>query len=215
MRRSFAFCVTGLLIVELFVVASSACSTTSPSTDAATDGPALGDAETINEPFNGVIGCDGGGVQVSGDCALTLPLTGAVSGTFTTWSDCTSVPGSVDAGLQESVSWDEKLGSATVLELSLDFNPQSLPPDELGTFPLLDLQLGQSTDAGARQWTASSCSITIMGSVCSPTLAHPHRRVISGTGTCSQPAVEVLPPGNPDGPVTIGAFDLVGFIDPP
>ena len=204
------------LACALPIVSLGACSTSSPGGDAATDAPAPGDAQTINEPFTGVIDCDGGSPQVSTSCALTLPLSGAVSGTFTTWSNCTTLPGSPEAGLPESIGWDEMSGTYTVLGLSLDFNPQSpMPPDVLGTFPLLDVQLGQFTDGGSLQWTASSCSVTVTGSVCSPTIPHPHRRVLSGTGTCSQPAAQVLPPGNPNGPVTIGAFNFVGLTDPP
>ena len=217
MARSFPclLCVAGPLLATLPIVGSTACSTTSAGSDAATDAPAPDDAGTINEPFTGVIGCDGGGPAVSTDCALTLPVTGAISGTFTGFSTCTTLPGLVEAGLPEVVGWSNNSGSPQLF-MSVSFNPLSPPPpDQLGTFPLFQVELDQSNDASGFHWSAPTCSITITGSVCSPTIARPHRRVISGTGSCSQPAAPDPGIGGTDASVTIGDFSFVGFIDPP
>jgi hypothetical protein len=92
----------------------------------------------------------------------------------------------------------------------------------------IDIKLTEPNDAGYLEWTApaydmiSACSITITASTCLPD----NTLVMSGTGTCSQPAEQIVPigdgsvdagtqPGGSAGPITIGDFTYTGYVPGP
>jgi hypothetical protein len=179
------------------LVASSGCSASNSSS---LDGGAA------SGHFTGLTGCDAGSPTVTTECALSVPLTGAISGTFSDFSSCGSS--------SLSLSWGN-LGGPSGLGLSVTFMGAAFPVDQLGTFPLRSLDVTQAADGGPLRWTVppAGCSVTIQGSICSPTTVFQTRRVLSGTGTCTQPAAPQA--GNTGAPVTIGDFTFIGFINPP
>jgi hypothetical protein len=136
---------------------------------------------------------------------MSISLTGAISGTFTSFPTCGS------SG--PLLSWSDLEGPSH-LGVAFGFMGLAPPVDQLGTFPLQSLDITQLTDGPALHWGVppGTCSVTIQGSICSPTAVFMHRRVLSGTGTCSQPATAEL--GNTAPPITVGNFTFVGFIDP-
>ena len=154
--------------------------------------------------FIGLIGCDGGSQMVSNACALSIPLSGPLSGTFANFSNCgTSM---------RSLSWSDLGGSG--VGIAITFMGTNAPVDQLGTFPLQSLDITQATAGGTLRWSAppAACTVTIQGSICSPSGAFTNRRVIDGTGTCSEPAAPQF--GNNEGPILIDDFKFVGFINP-
>jgi hypothetical protein len=190
--------VAGAAMGALALIMPGGCSGNG-STPALDGGPPPADGG-----FTGLIGCDAGSPMVSTQCAMSIPLTGGVSGTFSTVAAC----GSSVA----SLSWN--LGAASGLGVGITFMGAAAPVDQLGTFPLERLDITQLTDAGVLRWSAppTACSVTIEGSICSPTMVFTHRRVLSGTGTCLEPAAPQV--GTTAPAITIGDFSFVGFINP-
>jgi hypothetical protein len=184
------------MVGVLALVASSGCSD---------NGSSSPDGGTTSGHFTGLTGCDAGSPAVTTECALSVPLTGAISGTFSDFSSCGSST--------VSLSWGN-LGVSSV-DLSLSLMGAAFPVDQLGTFPLQSLDVTQVADGGSLRWTVppAGCSVTIQGSICSPTTVFQHRRVLSGTGTCTQPAAPQT--GNTEPPLAIGDFTFIGFINPP
>jgi len=117
------------------------------------------------------------------------------------------------------IDWGTNAGNDTAVTVTATFtNP--LPLDTTGSFPAtLEIALSP-LDAGKSAWQtpAGACSIDIAGSMC----VEPHgtgpdggprqERILSGTGTCSQPAA---PESGTSGPaVTIGTFQFLETIGP-
>jgi hypothetical protein len=189
----------------------SGCSGSSGSNDAGvhSDGNgAVGDAANgvgadASMPFSGLSACDAGGPTISADCDLSISLTGGVSGSFSNFSCGSSI---------RSISWSDLGGSG--VGISITFVAATAPVDQLGTFQLQSLDVTQVSNGETLRWRTppAACSLSIEGSVCSPTAAFMQRRVIDGTGACSQPAAPQS--GNTKAAVTIGDFEFVASLNP-
>jgi hypothetical protein len=140
---------------------------------------------------------------------MSLQVEGALAGSFT------STPADGCGASGPLLSWAALQGSPQV-GVAIGFMGLVPPVDQLGTFPLAFVDLTEfATDAApALHWraTAPACSVTITGSVCAPTVVFTQRRVLSGTVTCTAPAVADA--GTTAAPVTIQGLSFVGFIDP-
>jgi len=174
--------------------------------------------------FTGVVPCgqsnDAGIKGGGGQCALSMPVQGGISGTIHVPNlviVCGS--GSNSASISD-INWGTNTGNNTSVSVIVYFeNP--VPYDETGTFPA-HIQIGQgSGDGGSERWETPSgaCSIVIAGSICvgpppgpdggaAPGTVH----VLSGTGSCAQPAAPQM--GNGAAPVTIGSFTFLESLGP-
>ena len=125
--------------------------------------------------FTGLIGCDAGSAPVTTECALTIPLSGGLNTTLSNFQGCSSS--------SVSLSWS---GSLDALDVTMTFLGASPPIDQLGSFGLQGLDI-VNPPTGLR-WSAppGGCTVTIEGSVCSPTAVFMHRRVLSGAGAVAQ-----------------------------
>jgi hypothetical protein len=156
--------------------------------------------------FTGVEPCSAGIDAGTGICQLSLPLQGGISGTF----------GSHGCGDEGGTTLDWQTGSlngSVNTSIQITF-PMAIPVDQTGTFSTTIQVQQSSSDGSFVTWKTPTggCSTTIDGSICSPTSVFTNRRVLSGHGSCSQPAAPQM--GNGDAPVQIGNFEFVGFFNP-
>lgn len=101
------------------------------------------------------------------------------------------------------------------LHLGADGRSVSVRP-MTGPLPVTFVRIAQRAASSglSKTWETpkGACSASITSSVSSPTEVFKNRYLISGKGSCTQPAVSTAEAGA-DGPVTIGAFSFAGFID--
>jgi hypothetical protein len=109
---------------------------------------------------------------------------------------------------------DLSFGGGGSVGVDITFPGSTIPVDEAGTFSTTIGLTRNLPDGGTENWQTpdAACSVTIAGSICSPTSVFMHRRVLNGSGTCAQPAAPQM--GTSGGPVTIGKFTYEGFINP-
>ncbi len=155
-------------------------------------------------------GCSSGsGVDAGGEiCGLSMPLSGGLSANL-------GADGCGSAGNNILVFDDLAFGNgggSTNVEIT--FPGSAIPVDQTGTFSTTIRLTHTLGDGGSESWSTpdAACSVTIAGSICSPTSVFSNRRVLSGSGTCSQPAAPEM--GTSAAAVTIGKFTYEGFINP-
>ena len=154
--------------------------------------------------FSGLSPCDAGSNPGPEVCGLSISFQGGVSGAYSTFNSC-GTSGS-------SLSWNNIVGGHGV-GFSITFMGLDPPVDQIGTFVLASANVTVVTQgAETRVWRSTGCSATVSGSVCSPTDVFHWRRVVTGSGTCTQPALPQL--ANMEAPVTIGDFTFLGFFNP-
>jgi hypothetical protein len=215
---------SGLLLPLLPLLAcSSSPSSTTTHHGGGFDGGLGGDDGGIAS-FTGVVPCgqsnDAGIKGGAGQCALSMPVQGGISGTIHVPHIVVSCGSGSNSSAISEIDWATDTGNDTSVSVIVYFeNPVSF--DETGTFPA-HIELGQgSGDGGSVHWQtpAGACSIVIAGSICiGPPLgpdggsAPMTERILSGTGSCTRPAAPEM--GNGAAPVTIGTFDFLESIGP-
>jgi hypothetical protein len=160
---------------------------------------------------SGVVTCADGGVDAGGAaaCGFSVCLGGGLTYDFGPQASCGAI------GLNE-LWWDDK--NPTDLQTAIAFNfSTNLTADQLGPLPLttVEIKKGLGPDGGVSAWMtpAGACSATITSSTCAPEFGLPHWRVVTGTGTCTQPAAPE--PGTSAAPIDIGHFVFSGGFEPP
>ncbi|HEY8042520.1 MAG TPA: hypothetical protein VIF15_22115, partial [Polyangiaceae bacterium] len=151
--------------------------------------------------------CDAG---VAGDvgrrCSLSMPVQGGLTGTLDGKTGCGDASGT---GAGDFLSWD-----SSVLGGRVSANFANGLPDQPGTFPLTSLVIrAPGADGGAESWTAPSgaCTLTVTSvDVECQAVFRQLMRVVTGTGTCSQPAAPDA--GSSAAPITIGDFQVVHWL---
>jgi hypothetical protein len=160
---------------------------------------------------DGSAACDGSAVDAPDSvCAFSGSITGLPM--TPTWTNVGC--GTASSGNFHEIDWDDLEPSvATYVRLDLS---GSFPLDMTGPIPVGDVNIQQSQPDGgpnlAWQTPAGACTATIASTECAPTPSFNHRRVFTGTGSCTQAAAPVA--GNPNGPVTLSSFSFTGFVDP-
>jgi hypothetical protein len=142
------------------------------------------------------------------DCALDVTLSGGFNTSITNPNTCGG------DSTELSVGTFDPSGESTSFQITF---VSALAAGQTGTLPVESVSVEQTPASAATgtTWTApgSACTVTITGSTSSPTDVFPSRYLVTGKGTCSQPAVAntsgagVAVPG----PVTIGAFTFGSF----
>jgi hypothetical protein len=158
--------------------------------------------------FTGVTPCSAGADAGTEICKLSMPLTGGISETIGAIG-CGDINGT-------ELTWQTGGFGKGTLDVSVEADfAMKIPVDQVGTYPVT-LQITQATADGgvpdSWQTPTGACSLTIAGSICSPTEVFANRRVLSGSGTCSQPAAPQM--GNTGQPIMIGEFQFEGFFNP-
>lgn len=173
--------------------------------------------------FTGVVSCsqplDAGAGGAYGDCQLSMPVSGGLSGTLDVPEVavvCGSSNGSTGVG---EIDWATGIGQSTTVGATVFFD-DGLPLDTTGTFPA-HVEIDESfSDGGVLQWMTpqGGCSIVIAGSECLSAGKSPfdggtrYSRLLSGTGSCSQPAAPKTGTSAP--PITIGNFAFLQTVGP-
>src|SRR5258708_3917047 len=182
----------------LILVASGCSASTEPSGSYGDGGiytstePPDFDASTVS----GLTTCEADASFSSHACGCSITLQGAISGTFS-FSNACGASGPL-------LSWSDFQKSR--LGVAIAFMGMTPPVDQIGTFPLAHVDISQPRDGSqAALWrTAGGCSATIVGSICAPDSVFLNRRVVSGTVTCTTPAMPQL--DNMAEPIQIGDF---------
>ena len=162
-----------------------------------------GDAARWVDPFGGATGCpDGGFVSARPDCELVMPVSGGVS---TVAGDYCRNSAST------SYIWYATNG------INPDVQIQFAQPIVRGV-AAANVEVGvsllyQPLGGGAVTWTtpAGACVVSITSNVCWMYLDATYY-LISGTGSCSAPAI--AQPAKAGAPVTIGDFSFAYSIFP-
>jgi hypothetical protein len=157
------------------------------------------------EPFTGVVTCtDAQDAAAPAFCEVSMPVQGGLSGVVCGISpECETRGG--DGGISDmnwgvtTPLWPDH--NAVVVTLATN-----APVDELGTFALT-VQIQHAGGNQLLEWNtpAGTCSVTLSGSFC---VSKSTKRVVSGTGHCTEPAAPS--PNNPAAPITIGDFSFNG-----
>jgi hypothetical protein len=169
------------------------------------DGANPGDAPGF-DPYGGASGCDRS-VQVgSHSCELMMPLSGGLSGTLAiaTYYGCGWANG--PPPMSEPLNFGLNApGPPPWNGTSVRFDPSSpIVPGQTGTLANAAVSLWVMGDAGSVTWTTpASCILDLTSNACAPSASIPNLYVVSGTGSCSQPA---QPNKGSFAPVTIGNF---------
>jgi hypothetical protein len=77
----------------------------------------------------------------------------------------------------------------------------------------IDGASGIGVETGARKTPPGSCTVTLTSSTCAPEFAVQHQRILTGAGSCTQPAAPQA--GTAGSSVNVGSFTFTGFFDPP
>jgi hypothetical protein len=197
------------LLSSILSLGAVACSTASSSGVVADGGAAAGNGGGSCKVagFTGLVACDvtsDAGAPAS--CALSLPAQGGISGPLCEGAGPT-VCGSAhnDAGVNE-LDWTAKSpagGGHFDANVVVTFEA-TVPVDQLGAFPAtIEITQTLPNDGGHLAWKTplGACTVNFAGSVC---LSKIQKRVLSGTGTCSQPAAPET--GTSAAAVSIGDF---------
>ena len=138
----------------------------------------------MRSAVTGLTTCEADALFSSHACGCFITLQGAISGTFS-FSNACGASGPL-------MSWSDFTKSR--VGVAIEFMGMTPPVDQVGTFPLANVEISQPRDASqAALWrTAGGCSVTIGGSICAPTSVFQNRRVLSGTVTCTTPATPQL-----------------------
>jgi hypothetical protein len=160
---------------------------------------------------SGVVTCAGGGVD-AGDsvCGFSACLGGDLPYAFGPQAGCGTVG-------DDTLYWADEQPTATQTDITLHLS-SNVTVDQVGPLPLDKVEItrgGLGADGGLAAWITPSgaCTATLVSSTCAPTTIFPTRRILTGHGTCTQPAAPE--PGTSLTAVTVGDFAFTGFIEPP
>ncbi|HEX8793072.1 MAG TPA: hypothetical protein VF765_19140 [Polyangiaceae bacterium] len=200
-------------------------SSSSSSSGGGSGGEGLDGGVRMIPGFTGVVSCsqpvDAGAGDVFGHCELSMPVSGGLSGTINVPEVaviCGSSGSTSGTGVGE-IDWSTAIGQGTTVGATVFFD-NGLPLDMTGTFPA-HVEIDESSSGGGMlQWVTpqGGCSIVIAGSEC---VSSPgkgvdggpqYARILSGTGTCSQPAAPQS--GTSGAPITIGTFAFLEAVGP-
>ncbi|MGH7296872.1 MAG: hypothetical protein ACRELB_18175 [Polyangiaceae bacterium] len=197
-------------------------SSSSPATSHHDGGVSSGGDDGGIPSFTGVTPCGqsvDAGTLAEVECALSMPVQGGLSDTIHVPKLVIVCGSSSDAQGVSTVDFGTGTGDGGSVDVTLAFESE-LPYDQAGTFPAHVLIAEGSADGGSAQWQTppGACSVVVAGSLCIQTLSGSFdggartRRVLSGTGSCTQPAAPLA--GNPAAPVTIGSFTYISSVGP-
>jgi hypothetical protein len=159
------------------------------------------------DPYGGAYGCDSGVRTGPESCELLMPVSGALAGT-----------------LYQSGSFGCNWGNASngaPLSIGIQFNGPPWAGTTVSLVPSTPIIAGRigpissvavvldavGQDGGRTTWlTPPTCTIEVASNACAPSAATPGLYVISGTGTCMQPATAYGGSAAPS--VTVGDFDF-------
>lgn len=172
----------------------------------------------------GVVACGqpvDAGALAQVECALSMPVEGGLSTTIHVPNGAIACGSASDAQGVSELDFGTSLGDAGSgsVDAIITFESE-LPYDQVGTFPA-DVRVEHGYgDGGAAQWQTppGACSIVVAGSLCIESTAglfdggEQARRILSGTGSCSQPAAPLA--GNTAAAITIGSFAFVSSVGP-
>lgn len=202
---------------------AAACGTSSSPAASHHDGGVTSGGDDGGIPtFTGVTPCGqavDAGALAEVECALSMPVQGGLSETIHVPNVVIVCGSSGDAQGVGTVDFGTGTGNGGSVEVTFTFETE-MPYDQAGTFPAHVAIAQTAGDGGAVQWQTppGACSIVIAGSLCLESAAGsldggPRiHRILSGTGTCSQPAAPLA--GNAGAPVTIGSFAFASSIGP-
>lgn len=185
MRRAW-----GIVALPIAVACSS--SSSGVTSDAGSDGGYAGPVGEAGAP------CDA--ANAGRDCSLSMPVSGGLTGTLDGERGCGE-----GSGTGGDLSW-----TGTMLGARVTATFTGAVPTTTGTFTLASLQIRTAgADGSVASWTAPSgaCSITVSSVQTECQIAfHRWTPIVSGTGTCNQPAS--ADSGNGAAAVTIGPFQF-------
>ncbi|MGH7296669.1 MAG: hypothetical protein ACRELB_17150 [Polyangiaceae bacterium] len=158
------------------------------------------------------------GALANVECAMAMPVQGGLSGAIQvgTGASCGSASDAQGIGELDFAGSSGDAGAAAVV---VTFESE-VPYDQTGTFPA-HVAISQGFgDGGRARWQTppGACSVVVSGSVCvlgtepSPAGGNLTKRVLTGSGTCSQDAEP--PAGNTASAVTIGTFAFTASVEP-
>jgi hypothetical protein len=185
------------------------------SLDAGTsDGaPACQVLTSVAGDASGVVACTDSGAG-TGDggaigCGFSACLSGGLPYDFGPQAGCGGV------GL-DTIYWFDQNPTITQTSFNLHLS-SNMPIDQVGPLPVASVEItkGLGADGGMAAWKTppGACTATIASSTCAPTTVFPRRRILTGTGSCTQPAAPES--GTSGTPVGIGDFVFEGFVNPP
>jgi hypothetical protein len=152
--------------------------------------------------------CDGGVDAGDAPCLFTVAVEGGLSSFAYQNSGCVGLS---NVGIVQWVGTTES-GAQVNLEFRLaDFASFTL--GQPGTFRA-SLNVIEFEDGGASpEWDTpgNDCTLVIATDVCAPSLINPSRRLITGTGSCSQAAASIGLPASP--PVFLGPFTFATTVN--
>lgn len=193
------------LVVFTTLAAAFSCSVAAGCSSASSGPSGLSDGGPGS--FTGVVPCSAHADAGTDTCALSMPLSGGISidlGANGCGSEFENILGFVDY----------PVGPGDDVGVQILFPGSTVPVDQTGTFSTTIAVTRSHADGGFEIWQTpdAACTVTIAGSICSPTSLFPWRRVLDGSGACTQPAAPKM--GTSGAPITIGKFTYEGFIDP-
>jgi hypothetical protein len=166
------------------------------------------ETSTFDAPVGDASACYRGapGAVDAGDnvCALSMPLQGGI----------TNLPRISGCGSSGVSSLDLDWVTMPTDRWTVTLHLPTMIADRTGPIPIDSIEITkQLDDGGSYGWKTppGACSVTITKNICAPASIFDHRRVLTGEGTCSQPAAPE--PGNPGTPAVIGDFSFTGFTD--
>jgi hypothetical protein len=152
-----------------------------------------------------VCSCGSSGPPPDQPCALSMPVQGGLTGTLG-GASCGESGGSL-------LFWTSADLTGPTVDASF---ATTIASGQTGTLVVQQLQISsRDADGGEQRWQtpAAACSLYVTDNKSSPTDVFKNRYILSGTGTCAQPAAPAT--GSPGPPVEIGDFTFHAFIDPP
>jgi hypothetical protein len=208
-------CAVGALVIVGAAIAVACGDSGSPGQPVGDAGAAGSDTGapppcTTVSTFSGVVACDAdAGGALLGTCAISMPVQGGIAATLCEGNGVVICGSSHDdAGVSE-LDWNVRSGGAK-LDSQISINLATrLQVDQLGTVPAsIDIVHTLPDDGGTEEWMTpdGGCTITIGGSVCEGKSGD---RLLSGTGTCTQPAA---PKSGTSAPaITISDFTFIDY----
>jgi hypothetical protein len=130
-----------------------------------------------------------------------MPVQGGLTGTLDGETGCGAANGTATGA---SLTWDSStLGGRVSASFANGL------PMQPGTYPLTSLTIEADAEGGTASWTAPSGACTVVVTTddieCQAVLGE-ELQVLTGTGTCTQPAAPDS--GNGAAPITIGDFQF-------
>jgi hypothetical protein len=172
-------------------------------------GPFLCSVDEPPDSGQRVVTCGAGAFDASAPvCLFSACLTGGLEVAFS---------GDVSCGAfgTNALDWgnnDPQKGPNTLLDFTF---PTNIPVDAVGNFTgTVGVTEVLGSDGGSRVWKTppGACTLTIASSTCAPDFVDPTRRILTGTGKCTQAATPQA--ANTAPPVNVGGFTFSGYFAP-